>query len=172
MTLSIFSLSNSIHARCAVTRTLFVITSSFVQDHLILLLARGARMRYPHAKRGWDCTGSPHPLTCTGRGDEISSRKARVGSPHPLEGWDHFILEDDNILPTLPSIPRDYRRSRYHHHPSRRHGYKTDSHGIKCRLRLKRKVETTPTRLETTREAPTSVRRRRCWPALPLSLAL
>ena len=44
----------SIHARCAVTRTLFGITSSFVQDHLILLLARGARMRYPHAQRGWD----------------------------------------------------------------------------------------------------------------------
>ena len=139
------------------TRTLCSNTH-VVRDHLIL------------------CTGSPNPLTCTGRADEISSRTARVGSPHPLEGWDHFILEDDNILPTLhtllPSIPRDYRRSRYHHHPSRRHGYKTDSHGIKCRLRLKSKLETTPTRLETTREAPTSVRRRRCWPALPLSLAL
>ena len=167
MTLSIFLYS--IHARCAVTRTLFGITSSFVQDHLILLLARGAGMRYPHAKRGWDhLTRWRDGITSTSR--LLMSRKTQSLSGTLME------LTFRHNIPTLhtlrPSIPRDYRRSRYHHHPSRRHGYKTDSHGIKCRLRLKSKLETTPTRLETTREAPTSVRRRRCWPALPLSLAL
>ena len=46
------------------------------------------------ARKLFTCAGSPNPLTCTGCAGEISSRKARVGPPHPLihRGCHHFVL--------------------------------------------------------------------------------